>query len=116
MKLSVIVTIYNREAVLRRCVDSILAQNMTNYEVILVDDGSRDGSRRIMETYERSHPERIRCLYRENGGVARARNAGLAAACGEYITYVDSDDWLPENVLGAAGTKSGTDAGGYSAL
>ena len=51
MKLSVIVTIYNREAVLRRCVDSILAQNMTDYEVILVDDGSRDGSRRIMETY-----------------------------------------------------------------
>ena len=100
MKLSVIVTIYNREAVLRRCVDSILAQNMTDYEVILVDDGSRDGSRRIMETYERSHPERIRCLYRENGGVARARNAGLAAACGEYIAYVDSDDWLPENVLG----------------
>ena len=80
MKLSVIVTIYNREAVLRRCVDSILAQNMTDYEVILVDDGSRDGSRRIMETYERSHQERIRCLYRENGGVARARNAGLAAA------------------------------------
>ena len=106
MKLSVIVTIYNREAVLRRCVDSILAQNMTDYEVILVDDGSRDGSRRIMETYERSHPERIRCLYRENGGVARARNAGLAAACGEYITYVDSDDWLPENVLGQLERKA----------
>lgn len=106
MKLSVIVTVYNREAVLRRCVDSILAQNMTDYEVILVDDGSRDGSRRIMETYERSHPERIRCLYRENGGVARARNAGLAAACGEYITYVDSDDWLPENVLGQLERKA----------
>ena len=106
MKLSVIVTIYNREAVLRRCVDSILAQNMTDYEVILVDDGSRDGSRRIMETYERSHQERIRCLYRENGGVARARNAGLAAACGEYITYVDSDDWLPENVLGQLERKA----------
>ena len=116
MKLSVIVTIYNRETVLRRCVDSILAQNMTDYEVILVDDGSRDGSRRIMETYERSHPERIRCLYRENGGVARARNAGLAAACGEYITYVDSDALAPGECSGAAGTKSGSDAGGYSAL
>lgn len=99
MKLSVIVTIYNREESLRHCLDSLLNQKFQDYEIILVDDGSTDGSREIVKEYEEKAPDRVCALYQENHGVASARNAGLAAARGEYVTYVDSDDYLADNSL-----------------
>ena len=91
--LSVIVPVYNVEAFLERCVDSILKQTYDYLEVILVDDGSPDGSGAICDQYV-TKDSRVRCIHKENGGLSSARNAGLEIATGEYITFVDSDDWI----------------------
>lgn len=93
MKLSVIIPIYNSEATLCRCIDSVLAQRMSDWELILINDGSKDGSLRICEDYA-SMDSRIRVLNQMNSGVSVARNNGIAAASGEYITFLDSDDYL----------------------
>ncbi|MDR0424174.1 MAG: glycosyltransferase [Clostridiales Family XIII bacterium] len=110
-KISVIVPIYNAEACLRRCVDSIIGQSHRNLEIILVDDGSTDGSPQICGAYAGSD-SRVRTVRMENGGAGRARNAGLDACSGDYIGFVDSDDWvLPEmygNMLRIA-VKGGAD-------
>lgn len=95
--LSVIVPVYNVEAYLCRCVDSILSQSYRELEVILVDDGSKDASGRICDEYAR-RDSRVRVIHKENGGLSSARNAGLEAAKGDYLTFVDSDDWIePES-------------------
>ena len=92
-RLSVIVPVYNVEAYLARCVDSILAQSFADFELILVNDGTRDGSVSIMEDY--AHRDgRVRLVHKQNGGLSSARNAGLAAARGEYIHFLDPDDYL----------------------
>lgn len=91
--ISVIVPVYRVEALLPRCVDSILGQTYEHLEVILVDDGSPDGSGKICDAYAREDP-RVRVIHKENGGLSSARNAGLNVATGEYIAFVDSDDWL----------------------
>ena len=97
MKLSVIVPVYNAQDYLRDCIGSLLAQTLEDSELILVNDGSTDRSEEIMEEYRQAWPDRITCLTVENGGQGRARNLGLALAKGEYIGFVDSDDWvLPE--------------------
>ena len=93
-KVSIIVPVYNGENVLKRCVDSLLKQDADDFEVILVNDGSRDGSQAIAEAYAEKDP-RVRAVYKENGGVSSARNRGLEEATGEYIRFVDVDDWLP---------------------
>jgi len=92
-KISVIVPVYNVEAFLPRCVDSILSQQGAELEVILVDDGSRDGSGSICDAYQAKDP-RVRVIHKENGGLSSARNAGIDAATGEYLAFVDSDDWI----------------------
>ena len=97
-KISVIVPVYNVEKYLSKCVDSILGQTHRDLEIILVDDGSSDGSPRICEEYAKSVGANIRCIRQKNGGVAAARNTGLAAASGDYIHFVDSDDWLEPNM------------------
>ena len=91
--ISVIVPVYNVEAYLARCVDSILSQTHSNLEVILVDDGARDASGAICDDYAAKDP-RVKVLHKENGGLSSARNAGLEIATGEYIAFVDSDDWI----------------------
>ena len=97
MKLSVIVPVYNAESYLRDCIGSLAAQTIDDYEVILVNDGSTDRSEELMEEYRQAYPEKIRCLTVENGGQGRARNLGLELARGDYVGFVDSDDWvLPE--------------------
>ena len=97
-KISVIVPIYNVENYLRRCLDSILAQSYTDYEVWLIDDGSKDSSPLICDEYAiRDH--RIKVVHQENGGVSKARNAGLEKAQGEFIVFVDADDSLPIDVF-----------------
>ena len=93
MLLSVIIPVYKVEAYLARCVDSILGQTHEDLEVILVDDGSRDASGSICDAYAQQDP-RVRVIHKENGGLSSARNAGLETATGEYITFVDSDDWI----------------------
>lgn len=101
--ISVIVPIYNVENYLARCVDSILAQTYGNLEIILVDDGARDSSGGICDQYA-AKDSRVRVIHKENGGLSSARNAGIEAASGEYLSFVDSDDWIEpdtyEHMLG----------------
>ena len=97
MKLSVIVPVYNVEPYLPACIDSLLAQTLQEIEILLVDDGSTDASGQIVDRYAQEHPDRIRCIHVDNGGQGRARNFVLPLATGEYLGFVDSDDWiLPE--------------------
>lgn len=90
---SIIVPVYNAEKFLHRCIDSILAQTFTDWELLLIDDGSKDRSGQICNEYV-AKDERIRVFHKENGGVSSARNLGLDHAQGEWITFVDSDDYL----------------------
>ena len=95
---SVIVPVFNTQDHLRQCLESIRQQTYTQLEIIVVDDGSTDQSPQICDTLAREDG-RIHVIHQHNSGVACARNAGLDAACGEYVTFVDSDDWLePEAV------------------
>lgn len=91
--ISIIVPVYNAENTLYRCVDSILQQTFTDWELLLIDDGSKDSSGDICDEYARKD-SRIRVFHKENGGVSSARNLGLDNAKGEWITFVDSDDFL----------------------
>ena len=95
-KLSVIVPVYNTEKYLRECIDSILAQTFTDFELILVDDGSTDKSGAICDEYCRLD-DRIRVIHQNNGGVTVARKRGVELSSGEYVTFVDSDDWIDPN-------------------
>ena len=95
--LSVIVPAYNVEEFLSRCLDSIIRQTYKNLEIILVDDGSRDNSGVICDQYAKKDI-RIRVLHQKNQGLSDARNNGLALAKGDYIAFVDSDDWLDETM------------------
>ena len=92
-KISVIVPVYNVEPYLAKCVDSILEQSYTNLEVILVNDGSKDSSGSICDDFARKD-HRVRVIHKENGGLSSARNVGIEAATGEYISFIDSDDWI----------------------
>ena len=96
--ISVIIPIYNVEQYLRRCLDSIVNQSYTNLEIILVDDGSPDSSPQICDKYA-SKDNRIIVIHKENGGLSDARNAGLDICKGEYISFVDSDDWVSQDYI-----------------
>ena len=91
--ISVIVPIYNVENYLRQCLDSILEQTFHNLEIILVNDGSTDGSGQICQEYLKKD-SRITYFEKENGGLSDARNYGIERAQGEYLTFIDSDDWV----------------------
>lgn len=96
--ISIIVPIYNVEQYLRECVDSILAQSYQNLEIILVDDGSPDRCGAICDEYAAADP-RIKVIHKVNGGLSDARNAGLEVATGDYIGFVDSDDWIAPDMF-----------------
>ena len=98
IKLSIIVPIYGVEQYLRKCVDSLLAQAYEDYEIILVDDGSPDACPQICDSYAAAY-KNIHVVNRENGGLSAARNSGIEVAQGEYIMFVDSDDYIEPNVL-----------------
>ena len=91
-KFSIIIPVYNVEKYLDDCVRSVLAQSYRDYEIILVDDGSPDGSGAICDTWAAKDP-RVRVIHQENQGLSGARNTGIAAAAGEYLMFLDSDDW-----------------------
>lgn len=97
--ISVIIPVYKVEQYLARCVDSVLNQTYQNLEIILVDDGSPDSSPKLCDDYAKKDV-RIKVIHKENGGLSSARNAGLEICTGDYIFFIDSDDWLTdENVL-----------------
>ena len=110
-KLSVIVPVYNVEKYLRRCLDSILNQSLTDLELIVIDDGSPDTCSQICDEYA-NKDSRVIVVHQDNKGVSAARNKGLDLAKGEWITFVDSDDFLEENaysILLEAAEKSDSD-------
>lgn len=92
-KISVIIPVYNVEKYLNRCLDSVIKQSYQNLEIILVDDGSTDNSSKICDEYAQKD-KRIVVLHKENGGLSDARNKGLDICTGNYISFIDSDDWL----------------------
>ena len=96
MRYSVIIPVYNAEATLRRCIDSLVSQQFFDYELLLINDGSADGSDAICREYAAAYPQ-IRYFQKENGGVSTARNLGLAQAQGEYVLFVDSDDHVAKD-------------------
>lgn len=96
--ISIIVPVYNTENYLRRCVDSILSQSFTDFELLLINDGSKDSSGKICDEYF-VKDNRVRVFHKENGGISSVRDMGLDKALGEWITFVDSDDWIKPNYL-----------------
>lgn len=98
MKFSVIVPVYNVEQYLGQCLESIKGQDFMDYEVVCVNDGSTDHSRAILEDWSARFPQ-MKVIDRENGGLSAARNTGLEAAHGDYVVFVDSDDWVETNML-----------------
>lgn len=98
VKFSFIVPVYNVEKYLSRCLDSLLSQNYQNYEIICVNDGSPDNSSDILQAYQEKH-DNISVINQENKGLGGARNTGLQYASGDYVWFVDSDDWIESNAL-----------------
>ena len=97
-KVSIIVPVYNIENYIRVRVESILAQTYESFELILVDDGSKDNSGILCDEYA-AIDSRVKVIHKENGGVSSARNAGLQQAKGEWIMYVDGDDWIDPEMM-----------------
>jgi len=97
-KISVIVPVYNVEQYLGKCLDSILNQTFSNIEIICVNDGSTDNSRKILEEYKKKD-SRIKIVDKKNGGLSSARNAGMKVAKGEFYSFIDSDDWVDITML-----------------
>ena len=95
---SIIVPVYNVDKYLERCVNSIIQQSYRNLEIILVDDGSTDNSGTICDTYKEKD-DRIIVIHKENGGLSDARNAGIKIFTGEYVTFIDSDDYVSLDMI-----------------
>jgi glycosyltransferase involved in cell wall biosynthesis len=97
-KFSIIIPVYNVAPYLRQCLDSVINQDYSDYEIICVNDGSIDGSLFILEEYKKKYPQ-INLISQDNKGLSAARNTGIKAATGDYILFLDSDDWLENNAL-----------------
>ena len=97
-KVSVIIPVYNVENYLRKCLDSLVNQTLKDIEIIVVNDGTTDNSQEIINEYVKKYPKKVVSIIQENGGQGAARNTGLLHAKGEYIGYVDSDDYVEENM------------------
>ncbi len=97
-KVSVIIPVYNVENYLRKCLDSLVNQTLKDIEIIVVNDGSPDNSQTIIDEYVKKYPKKVVSVIQENGGQGAARNTGLLHATGEYIGYVDSDDYVEKNM------------------
>ncbi len=98
-KLSVMIPVYNVENYLRKCLDSAIYPELGDYEIVIVNDGSTDSSGSICDEYAKRYPKLIRVISTKNGGIGKARDIGIDAARGEYIIFIDSDDYLSENAL-----------------
>ena len=97
-KISIIVPVYNLEKYLKRCVDSLISQKFENLEILLIDDGSTDQSGSICEEYTRKDT-RVRVVHKENGGLISAWTKGAKVSTGDYLCFVDGDDWIDENMI-----------------
>ena len=97
--ISVIVPVYNVEKYLKKCLSSIMKQTFKNFEVIIVNDGSPDNSQDIIDSFKKRYPKKIKAFKKENGGLSSARNYGLEKASGDYVVFLDSDDWFEPDYL-----------------
>ena len=97
-KVSIIVPVYNVEKYVERCIESIIKQSYKNLEIILIDDGSKDNSGKICDEYAEKD-NRIKVIHKKNGGLSDARNTGLNIADGEYICFIDSDDYIHKDLV-----------------
>lgn len=98
MKLSIIIPVYNTEQTLGRCINSVLQSSLNNFEIILINDGSTDNSANICESYKNSYPQQIQVIHQKNQGLSAARNAGLDISKGQYVTFIDSDDYISKDL------------------
>ncbi len=99
MTFSLIVPVYNVEKYLAKCLDSILNQTYTDFEIIVVNDGSPDNSQAIIDEYAEKYPDKIKAYVKENGGLSDARNFGIERAQGDYLLFIDSDDYIDPTAL-----------------
>ena len=97
--ISIIIAVYNEEERLGRCIQSVLQQVYQDYEIVIVNDGSTDGSKKIIDSYTRKYGEKIISVHKKNGGQASARNQGISIAKGKYVTFIDADDYIKRNYL-----------------
>lgn len=97
-KISVIVPAYNREEKIERCIDSLLVQTYPHMEIIIINDGSTDGTKEILDRYEKEYRDKLVVIHTENQGVSEARNEGLRVRTGDYIGFVDSDDYIDKDM------------------
>ena len=93
-KLSIVALVYNLEEYLPRCLDSLVSQTLEDIEILCVDDGSKDSAPQIIDEYAKKYPNKVKAFHKENGGEFTTRNYGLERATGEYITFVDTDDYV----------------------
>ena len=113
--ISVIIPVYNSQDTLRKAADSVLEQTYRNTELILVDDGSTDESPAIIDAYASAHPDRVRVIHKENGGLMRAWRDGLSLCTGQVLCFVDSDDWIdPEMIANMAAHLEKNSDGSYA--
>ncbi|WP_312288241.1 glycosyltransferase family 2 protein [Chryseobacterium gleum] len=98
-RVSIIVPVYNVENYLAKCLDSLVKQSLPDIEILIVNDGSKDNSEKIIEGYAQKYPEKIKAYTKENGGLSDARNFGIDRATGDYIGFVDSDDYVTETMF-----------------
>ncbi len=97
VKLTIVALVYNLEKYLPRCLDSLVNQTLEDIEILCVDDGSTDSAPKIIDEYEQKYPEKVKAFHKTNGGEFTTRNYGLERASGEYITFVDTDDYVEKN-------------------
>lgn len=93
-KISVIVPVYNTEKYLKKCLESIVHQTYQDFEIIIINDGSTDNSQKIIDEYIKEYSDKVKCINKENSGLSSARNSGIEVARGDYIIFVDSDDYI----------------------
>ena len=109
IKVSIVLPVYNVEKYLRQCLDSIFVQTLDEIEVVAVNDGSTDGSLAVLEEYEKKYSGKMHVYTTENHGVSHARNYGVERAVGEYVMFVDSDDFIREDMCEILYEKAVTD-------
>ncbi|WP_455682830.1 glycosyltransferase family 2 protein [Thomasclavelia sp.] len=98
-KVSIVLPVYNAQEYLHRCIDSIIEQNYTNIELIVIDDGSNDGSWNILKEYQDKFPEKVRAIKQVNMGVSKTRNKGIQLATGKYLMIIDNDDYYDQDYI-----------------
>ncbi len=108
---SVVMPVYNAQATLKKCADSVLAQNWESLELVLVDDGSTDSSPAMVDACVAEHPDRVRAVHKENGGLMSAWLAGVRESTGDYLCFVDSDDWIDAEMIAEMAAALTDDAG-----